>query len=262
MADDSGQEAVTQDKAEDSKEVKEESLVDEGDEVKQRLQVAEMKAQRFEKILAKYNSDPNFKNTFDAAWEGRQLEREASKVERSLHENDDDPLSSLKSELMQSKEESKTLQQRLAYLESLYTQDKTQTVTTEVANEYRDAFDTMAAEAGYEPGSPAYEILFDKVEKEGNNLAKKHGIAPLAKFNQKLLKAAFNNTMGVMKRAGFDDAWKKKNEAVRNSSSSNSRSSLPPLEKFFTKERLSTKEGQVQAMEEAFRARIKPDFKF
>jgi len=265
MSDESGQESKEEVKeVKESKEVsqKEESLIDESEVIQERLRIAEMKAQRFDKVLEKYNQDENFKKTFDAAWEGRQLEREANKIEKSLHENDDDPISSLKNELLQAKEEAKALRERQAALENVYLTNKISTETNTVANEYRDAFEEMAIAAGYEPGTPGFEILFDKVEKEGNNLAKRNGINPLTKFNSKLLNVAFKNTMSVMKKAGFDDAWQKKNEVMKLSKSGNSEKGLPSLDRFFTKERLKTKQGQVQAMEEAFRARINPDFKF
>lgn len=231
---------------------------DEVQSLRERLQLAQEKARRYDDMNRRYLEDNDFRSKFDAAWERRQLEKEVKRVEASI-DSDTDPVTLLKSELQKSQEESLRLQQRLGQLENNYTEDRQINNQREISLRYEDEFMEMASKAGYEPGTEAYEILFTKAEKEGYNVAKALGVNLFDQFNPKIVRKAFDAALGKMKKAGFDDAWQKRQQVLKQEQEQKrqqKQSDGPNLDKFFTKEILKQRNGPAKAMEAAFNARF------
>lgn len=240
-------------------EAKQDIDADEVDSLRQRLQEAEAIKQRFKAMNDRYLNDPRFKEQFDAAWEGKKMAEEIRKVESSI-DNDLDPVSMLKNELGKANESARKLQERLDMVEGTYVHDKTTQQRQELALKYEDAFMELASRAGYEPGSEGYDFLFTKAEKEGYNIAKSLGVNLFEGYHPKIVQKAFNAALDKLKKAGFDDAWQKRQQALRESQESKRRereqSDGPSLSKFFTKEVLKERGGYGKAMEAAFAARF------
>lgn len=249
----------------EEKEVKEEpkkeenlSAAEEIEDVKERLKASQAKEQRFDAMNERYLKDPDFKKQFDAAWNKQELEKEVAKVNKSIEPSDLSPEDLLRQELDKANRATTALTQKLETLQDVYVKDRLGTEQKEVAIQYEDEFMQMAINAGYDPESEAYDILFTKAEKEGYNIAKELGVNLLQGFNPKIVKRAFERTLDKMKKAGFDDAQQKRQQALKEAKIKQEKvqSDGPGLEQFFTKQRLKERGGAGKAMEEAFNSRF------
>lgn len=212
------------------------------------------KAERFDSFQARYKSDPHFREVVDGAWGGKKYQEFVEQVQKQ-QDAIDDPVQAIKKELLSSKDKELELRKELDEIKNFITTDKTSANREKVISKYEDEFMELAESAGYTPGTPAYEVLFDNAEKAGFNLAQKKGIGNwLDKYHPGFIRQAFDEALSKHKRAGFDEAWKAKSRMMREEERKKN-TPKNPMDDFFdkNKEKFKTSEGRRAGAEEYFR---------
>lgn len=217
------------------------------------------KAARFEKFQERYFKDPNFKTVVEGAWEGKkfvEFQESLAKQQDAI----DDPYAAIKRDVTEGRAEEKKLRQDLEETRQFIVNEKYQQAESATTGRYEDEFAAMAEEIGYDPGSPAYQILFDNVEKAGNNIARRQGYNDWkVNYKQGFMKQAFEEGISNHKRAGFDEAWKNRQQILKQEEQKRN-APKNPMDLFFEKNKdmMKTSEGRRQAVEDYFRNRF-PD---
>ena len=211
------------------------------------------KIAHFEKINQRYKEDPVFREHFHKIWKG---EVAAGNVKEEAGEAD--PIDEVRSMLSQMKEEQSEYKKEMDALRGVIAGDKESGVRGKIDGAYKDKYSELAAAVGYEEGSDAYDILFDSVINEGKRLAVKYGLTredgspdPLRKYNDAFIEEAFNNAFEKQKRAGFDESWKKRQEAAK----IQKRVDTPDkYAKFLDPKNLKTRTDRSKALEKMFKS--------
>jgi len=222
------------------------------------MSVLEKKAATFDEMDKKYRTDPKFRATFDEAWFGKKENKQAAQ--------DSTPEDFFKTELETSREKIKALEEQIEGVKEYFVGDKVQSKRDGLNVRYEQEFQELAEEVGYTPGTEAYEILFDNTVREGYNVAKKLGLVngqgqsdPLIKYNELFMKEAFTKAFEKHKKAGFDLAWKRKQDALR---IEKEKSTPNEMARFFKPENLKTMSDRARALEKAFKWKMRgADFK-
>lgn len=208
----------------------------------------ERKSKIFDALDAKYKSDPKYKEVFDKAWKG---DYSALKEEE---EEEKEPIEQLR-------DENKKIKEELTNLKSSYQIDRITGDRRNINARYEEDFKKLALEVGYEPGSAAFDILYSDTVREGYALARKFGLTtdsgdadPLKSYSEKFMKEAFKVAFDKQKRAGFDEAWKRKKEIEKEKKKE---TYVDEVEEFFKPEKLKTPADRAKALELAFRKKFK-----
>ena len=225
-------------------------------------QIAEQKAAKAIETVDRLNErlakDPKFHAAFMAAWNGEAGDIAAAAKEADGKVGDGDGDTDENEELRRMLAETRN---EIAELRNMYGYDKVSGAREAVNERYENDFRTMAVEAGYPKGSDAYETLYSDLLRESRSLAVKFGLVdkdgnpdPIKSYNREFLKEAFNNCLERHKRAGFYDAWQKKNRVEE----AKSRKAAEDNEyaRFLKPEKLRTLADRAKAHERMFRMKF------
>ena len=214
----------------------------------------------------RYNSDPEFAAAYDELMNGKKKESEsAKKLANEDGKGDDD------NDLTPEEKRIKVLEDRLAKAENAIgeTQETFEYKTVAEAREkindkYEGSFRKMAEDAGYEPDSAAYRVLYSDVIQECRYLAPEFKLItkdgtpdPLLSYKPEFIKKAFENAMKRQEESGFVDANRR--AVLKRKQEQNP--VTDELSRYFKPEKLKTPEGRAAALRDSFRHRFGNQFK-
>lgn len=164
-------------------------------------------AKRFEATLKLYNSDAEFKKSFDNAW----ARNNGGKKEESKPGEKVTPEAELRSQLAEANAKIQDNEKKINAIGSVQNLQLADNNRNGINSEYTKAFNKLAKEKGYRPNTPAYDNLFKATVSEGRKIAPKFNLInqfgvpdPLLQFNPQLLSESFNSAYNDHKRMNFD----------------------------------------------------------
>jgi hypothetical protein len=242
-----GEEAGKSEQKEE-KSSKQEASHDDGE-----LQVLREKAKRFDAFQQRALKDENFKSVVEGAWNGKKYQEF---VENRMKQDQatDDPEEALRRDLMSANQRTEELAKMTKELKDTYDQDKVDYITNQIGGRYQSEFDALAAKHGYEPGTEAYDILFDNVKSKTYNVARKRGHDDfLLNYKSGLMKQAFEEAFEIHKKAGFDEAWRNRQKILADKKKQENKPKNP-MDVHFEKNKdlMKTREGRRKAINDYF----------
>ncbi len=225
------------------------------------LAEAQKVVQVYNQLNARYRSDEKYREGFDRIWKGEDATVQAQSDEEV------DPLEAFKTENQKRVEK---LEKDLYELRNMYGSEKIGGARERINLGYDQRVRVLAEKMGYDYGTEAYEILHSNVKDEAAKLAAKFGLVddsgrpdPLREYNDEFITQAFKNAYDKHKKVGFDDAWKRRKDALKQEEDSKKQKlERAEYDKFLTPEYIK-KVGRGKALEHAIKAKFKgQNFKF
>lgn len=224
----------------------------EADAAKQGLQSLEGVKKKWDSVTQRYNSDPDFKKQFDAAWDKRSAEaKEEDGKEQSPDKVMDAKLRELGSKL---EEQNKKVDQ----LNNVLNYNSVVGARTGISQSYREEFDRLATDAGFTMDSPAYNAIFKSATQEGYRLAAKYQLVnehgapdPLLKFTPKLTEESFNIALDEFNQMGYDVKEQQRKETLKSQQLS-AKKEEDWMKPYLDPKKLKTQSERASAAESAF----------
>lgn len=224
----------------------------EADEAKRTLSSMEDVKKRWGSMTQRYNSDPEFKKQFDAAWDKRsEAAKEADGKQATPEQVAEAKLKEINAKI---EEQGKKVEQ----LNNVLNFNAVVGNRTAVSQNYRDEFDKLAEAAGFQYDSPAYNALFKSSTQEGYRLAAKYqlvneqGVAdPLLKFTPKLVEESFNIALDEFKKMGYDVQEQQRKEALKSQQLS-AKQEEDWMKPYLDPKKLRTQHDRANALNDVF----------
>lgn len=175
----------------------------------------------------------------------------------------DDPISSLEQKLSLKDKEIQKLSEKIDGVTNAYQFDQISTARNSINAKYEQTFAALAESKGYEPGTVAYESLFDSAVKAGNQIARKYGLVdqsgnpdPLVKFHPDMVKESFDIAYDKHKGMGYDILEQKRKLAL-DQRRVDRQSEEDELKPFLDKEKLKTPQQRAKALKDLLEFRLR-----
>lgn len=149
-----------------------------------------------------YRDSPEFKEAFDKAWNEHVLKKGG--------DSNRNPTTAEKVDLVQK------LSGEINELRNVYVNDKKAGFETGVDRDYAETTVRLLADAGYEPGTKAFDLIMSSVKDKGIRLSHKYnlynsntGKIDLSKgYNEKFIREVVSEVMKDYKELGYEDTHK------------------------------------------------------